>query len=35
MDKVRFGIIGFGNMGSSYARYITAGEVKGAEIAAV
>ncbi len=35
MDKVRFGIIGFGNMGSSHARYLTAGAVMGAELTAV
>ena len=35
MDKVRFGIIGIGNMGSSHAKYLSAGEINGAELTAV
>lgn len=35
MDKVRFGIIGIGNMGSSHAEYLSAGEINGAELTAV
>ncbi len=35
MDKVRIGIIGIGNMGSSHARYLFQGEVPGAELSAV
>lgn len=35
MDKVKIGIIGIGNMGSSHAGYIAKGEVAGAELAAV
>jgi len=35
MDQVRIGIVGIGNMGSSHARYIAAGEVAGAKLAAV
>ena len=30
MDKVRFGIIGIGNMGSGHAQYLYAGDIKGA-----
>ncbi|MFW5986383.1 MAG: Gfo/Idh/MocA family protein [Halanaerobiales bacterium] len=35
MDKVRIGIIGIGNMGSSHARNIINGKVEGGELAAV
>ena len=35
MDKVRFGIIGIGNMGSSHATYLDAGEIDGACLTAV
>ncbi len=35
MDKVRFGIIGVGNMGSSHAQYLFNGEIKGAVLGAV
>ncbi len=35
MDKVRLGIIGIGNMGSSHARSIMEGKVPGMELAAV
>ncbi len=35
MDKVRFGIIGIGNMGSSHATYLNKGEIDGAVLAAV
>ena len=35
MDKVRFGIIGIGNMGSGHAQYLYAGDIKGACLAAV
>ena len=34
MDKVRVGIVGFGGMGSHHARYLSAGEVAGAELVA-
>ena len=35
MNKVRIGIIGIGNMGSSHAGYLSAGEVPNAELTAV
>ena len=35
MDKVRFGIIGIGNMGSGHAQYLYAGDIEGACLAAV
>lgn len=35
MDKVRFGIIGIGNMGSAHLRYIANHEISGAEVTAV
>ncbi|MGI6167457.1 MAG: Gfo/Idh/MocA family protein [Eubacteriales bacterium] len=35
MNKVRFGIIGFGNMGSTHAKNIFNGKIKDAELAAV
>lgn len=35
VDKVRFGIIGIGNMGSSHATYLDAGEIDGACLTAV
>lgn len=35
MDKVRIGVIGVGGMGSHHAKYLQAGEVKRAELAAV
>ncbi len=34
MDKVRVGIVGIGGMGSHHARYLSAGEVAGAELVA-
>ena len=30
MDKVRFGVIGYGNMGSQHIRYLANGEIPGA-----
>ncbi|MFA7204859.1 MAG: Gfo/Idh/MocA family oxidoreductase [Saccharofermentanales bacterium] len=35
MDKVRFGIIGLGNMGSTHVMHFVAGKIKRAEISAV
>ncbi len=35
MDKVRFGIVGIGNMGSIHASYLFKGEIEGACLAAV
>ncbi len=35
MEKVRFGIIGIGNMGSIHAKYLNGGEIDGAVLAAV
>ena len=35
MDKVRFGIVGFGNMGSGHAKNLMAGKVKNAELTAI
>ncbi|UVI31323.1 Gfo/Idh/MocA family protein [Paenibacillus spongiae] len=35
MSKVRFGIIGIGNMGSGHAQSLIAGKVRGAELTAV
>jgi predicted dehydrogenase len=35
MDKVRIGIIGLGNMGTSHAKYLVNQEVKGAELTAI
>ena len=35
MDKVRFGIIGVGNMGSVHAQYLFGGEINGAVLGAV
>ncbi len=35
MDKVRFGIIGVGNMGSEHADYLFKGEIKGAVLGAI
>lgn len=35
MEKVRFGIIGIGNMGSSHARNLVKGDVPGAQLTAV
>ena len=35
MDKVRFGIVGIGNMGSSHATYLHAGEIDGAVLTAL
>ena len=35
MDKVRFGIVGFGNMGSGHAKNLTAGKVQNAELTAI
>ena len=35
MNKVRLGIVGFGNMGTSHSRSISAGKVPGMELAAI
>lgn len=35
MDKVRFGVIGIGNMGSGHVTYLTEGKIAGAELTAV
>ena len=35
MDKVRIGIIGMGNMGTSHSKYLARGEIDGAILAAV
>lgn len=35
MKKVRFGIIGMGNMGRGHMKYFNEGEIKGAELTAV
>ncbi len=35
MDKVRYGIIGIGNMGSQHATYLHAGEIEGATLGAI
>lgn len=35
MSKVRWGIVGIGNMGTSHANYLIKGEVHGAELTAV
>ena len=35
MDKVRFGVIGYGNMGSQHIRYLSNGEIPGAVLGAV
>ena len=35
MDNVRFAVIGVGNMGTHHAKYLSAGEVAGASLAAV
>ena len=35
MDKVRFGIVGFGNMGTGHCKYLNAGEIEGATLAAI
>ena len=35
MDKVRVGIIGCGGMGLSHGKYLSAGEIEGAELAAL
>ncbi|NLO40216.1 MAG: Gfo/Idh/MocA family oxidoreductase [Ruminiclostridium sp.] len=35
MDKVRFGIVGFGNMGSGHMKYLSSGEVAGASVEAL
>ena len=35
MSKVRFGIIGIGNMGSGHAKILTEGSIKGAVLTAV
>ena len=34
-DKVRIGIVGIGNMGTGHIRYLSKGEVSGAELTAV
>ena len=35
MDKVRFGIVGFGNMGTGHAKNLLEGKVKNAELRAI
>ncbi len=35
MDKVRFGIVGIGNMGTSHADYLSKGIIEGAELTAI
>ena len=35
MEQVRYGIIGVGNMGTTHAEYLFAGEIKGAVLAAI
>jgi len=35
MDQVRVGIVGMGNMGAGHAKYLGAGQVEGASLAAV
>lgn len=35
MDKVRYGIIGVGNMGSVHAKYLFGGEIEGAVLGAI
>ena len=35
MDKVRFGIVGFGNMGTGHCKYLSGGEIEGATLAAI
>lgn len=35
MDKVRYGVIGYGNMGTSHAGNIFGGKIEGADLAAV
>lgn len=35
MDKVRYGIIGVGNMGSTHAKYLFDGEIEGAVLGAI
>jgi predicted dehydrogenase len=35
MDKLRFGIIGLGNMGASHAMYLVNGGINGAELTAI
>lgn len=35
MDKVRYGIIGIGNMGTQHSKYLSSGDVKGAELTAL
>jgi Predicted dehydrogenases and related proteins len=35
MDKVRYGIIGIGNMGSGHLKYLTEGKIENAELTAV
>lgn len=34
MDKVRFGVVGIGNMGSSHCKWLDGGEVKNAVLSA-
>ena len=34
MDKVRFGVVGIGNMGSSHCKWLDGGDVKNAVLAA-
>ena len=35
MKKVRMGVIGIGNMGREHAKYLAAGAVRGAQLAAI
>ena len=35
MDNIRIGLIGCGSMGNTHAKYITSGEVLGAELVAI
>ena len=35
MDKVKFGIIGMGNMGTGHLGYFCAGKIKNGEVTAV
>lgn len=35
MERIRLGIVGVGNMGSTHARYLTEGAVKGVELTAI
>jgi len=35
MKKVRFGIVGVGNMGSAHLQYLANNEISGAEVSAI